>query len=88
MESAKPEIVGLLNEGAGRLLARASDSRSLSFESLVPRINAAVQKYLLKDAPSTQHHAEQRPTLLVFDAASSNPTPERRTTPPKANHFH
>ena len=49
MESAKPEIQSLLNEGAGRLLARASDNRSLSREFVVPRITVAVQKYLLKD---------------------------------------
>lgn len=55
MESAKPEIQSLLNEGAGRLLARASDSRSLSRESLVPRISAGVQKYLLRDDPNTAH---------------------------------
>ncbi len=55
MESAKPEILNLLNEGAGRLLARASDSRSLNRESLVPRINAALQKYLLKDHPNPPH---------------------------------
>lgn len=55
MEPAKPEIQSLLNEGAGRLLGRASDSRSLSREALVPRISAAVQKYLLKDDPSTSH---------------------------------
>ena len=53
MEPAKPEIQSLLNEGAGRLLARASDNRSLSREFLVPRITAAVQKYLLKDDPNT-----------------------------------
>ena len=55
MEPAKPEIQSLLNEGAGRLLARASDNRSLSREFLVPRISAAVQKYLLKDDPDTPH---------------------------------
>ena len=55
MEPAKPEIQSLLNEGAGRLLARASDNRSLSREFLLPRISAAVQKYLLKDEPETPH---------------------------------
>jgi RNA polymerase sigma-70 factor (ECF subfamily) len=55
VESAKPEIQSLLNEGAGRLLARASDNRSLSREFLAPRISAAVQKYLLKDDPDTPH---------------------------------
>ena len=53
MEPAKPEIQSLLNDGAGRLLARASDNRSLSLELLVPRISTAVQKYLLKDSPET-----------------------------------
>jgi len=53
VESAKPDIQSLLNDGAGRLLARASDNRSLSREFLVPRICAAVQKYLLKDDPDT-----------------------------------
>ena len=55
MEPAKPEIQSLLNDGAGRLLARASDNRSLSREFLVPRISGAVQKYLLKDDPNTPH---------------------------------
>jgi len=52
-----PEIEKLLNEGAGRLLARANDHRSLARETLVPRITAAVQKYLLKDEPATSHAA-------------------------------
>jgi RNA polymerase sigma-70 factor, ECF subfamily len=43
----------LLNEGAARLLARANDARSLTRESLVPRISAAVEKYLLKNDPNT-----------------------------------
>jgi RNA polymerase sigma-70 factor (ECF subfamily) len=55
VESAKPEIQSLLVEGAGRLVARASDSRSLSREALVPRISAAVHKYLLKDDPNISH---------------------------------
>ncbi len=51
----KPKIQSLLNEGAGRLLARASDNRSLNREALVPRIAAAVEKYLLEDDPDTPH---------------------------------
>ncbi len=38
-------------EGAGRLLARATAGRSLTTEDLVPRIRAAVDKYLLRDDP-------------------------------------
>jgi RNA polymerase sigma-70 factor (ECF subfamily) len=37
------------------LLARAGDKRSLTRELLVPRISAAVEKYLLKDDPDTPH---------------------------------
>lgn len=45
----------LLNEGAARLVARASDSRSLTRELMLSRITAAVEKYLLKDDPNTPH---------------------------------
>lgn len=37
------------------MLARANDSRSLSREAMVPRITAAVEKYLFKDDPDTSH---------------------------------
>ena len=47
------EILKLVNEGAGRLLARAGDNRSLARDSLAPRISAAVEKYLLRNAPET-----------------------------------
>ena len=47
------EIERLVNDGAGRLLARASDSRSLNVNALAPRIRAAVEKYLLRDDPAT-----------------------------------
>jgi RNA polymerase sigma-70 factor, ECF subfamily len=53
VESSNQQIQMLLNEGATRLLARASDSRSLAQESLVPRITAAVEKYLLRNDPNT-----------------------------------
>jgi RNA polymerase sigma-70 factor (ECF subfamily) len=45
----------LFDEGAGRLLARATDNRSLGREVVVPRITAAVNKYLLRDNPDTPH---------------------------------
>jgi len=48
----EPAIQKLVNEGASRLLARANDDRSLNRESLSPRIAAAVQKYVLRDAPN------------------------------------
>ena len=53
MEPAKAQIQTLLNDGAARLLARATDNRSLSRDQLLPRIAGAVEKYLLKDDPNT-----------------------------------
>lgn len=52
VEAKSREIETLLNEGAGRLLARAEDSRSLRRDLLVTRIGAAVEKYLLRDDPN------------------------------------
>ena len=52
MESTR-ETDTLVNEGADRLLARAENSRSLRREHLATRIFAAVEKYLLRDNPST-----------------------------------
>jgi RNA polymerase sigma-70 factor, ECF subfamily len=37
----------LLSEGTARLLARATDARSLDVEALAPRVRAALDKYLL-----------------------------------------
>jgi RNA polymerase sigma-70 factor (ECF subfamily) len=51
VESSSRQIQKVLNDGAQRLLARASDNRSLARESLAPRIAAAVDKYLLRDDP-------------------------------------
>jgi RNA polymerase sigma-70 factor (ECF subfamily) len=51
VESSSRQIQKVLNDGAQRLLARASDSRSLAREQLAPRISAAVDKYLLRDDP-------------------------------------
>ena len=49
MTDRSAQIQNLLAEGASRLLSRAADSRALDINSLVPRIKAAVDKYLLKD---------------------------------------
>jgi len=51
VESSSRQIQKVLNDGAQRLLARASDSRSLARESLAPRISATVEKYLLRHDP-------------------------------------
>jgi RNA polymerase sigma-70 factor, ECF subfamily len=55
VEPRNGKIQTLLNEGAARLLARASDSRSLDRQVLVPRISAAVEKYLLRVDAATPH---------------------------------
>jgi RNA polymerase sigma-70 factor, ECF subfamily len=47
------EIEKLLTDASRRLLARASDRRSLNVDALAPRVAAAVQKYLLRDDPDT-----------------------------------
>ena len=60
MESRSREIEILVNEGAGRLLARASDSRSLTREFLVQRIAGAVEKYLLRNDPDVSREEISR----------------------------
>ena len=49
MNQRAVQIEKLFSQGAGRLLARASDSHSLTCEALIPRIRLAVDKYILKD---------------------------------------
>jgi RNA polymerase sigma-70 factor (ECF subfamily) len=46
------QLEKVFTEGAGRLLSRATDNHALTSEMLVPRIRAAVDKYLLRDDPS------------------------------------
>lgn len=43
--------------GAERLLARAQDARALDVESIVPRVRATVDKYLLKHDPDASNDA-------------------------------
>jgi RNA polymerase sigma-70 factor (ECF subfamily) len=51
------QIEKLFTQGAGRLLAHASETHSLTVEALVPRIKTAVNKYLLKDDDSASLEA-------------------------------
>jgi RNA polymerase sigma-70 factor (ECF subfamily) len=51
----KRDIGKTLREAAGRLLARASDSRRLTTAELLPRLQAGVEKYLLADDPQTSN---------------------------------
>jgi len=53
VEPRKLEITKLIANGADRLLDRAEDSRGLQASSLIPRMTAAVEKYLLRDDPNT-----------------------------------
>jgi len=53
VEPAKQKIEQLVKQGAGRLIARAADGRSLNVDALAPRLAAAVEKYLLRDDPNT-----------------------------------
>lgn len=51
MQSGNRDISTIVKQAAGRLLARAADSRKLSAELLVSRIQLGVEKYLLADDP-------------------------------------
>jgi len=53
VEATNQKIEQLVKQGAGRLIARAADSRSLNVDALVPRVAAAVEKYLLRDNRNT-----------------------------------
>jgi len=53
VEARNQEIERLIKQGAGRLLARAADNRSLNAAVLAPRVLAAVEKYLLRDDANT-----------------------------------
>lgn len=46
-------------EGAARLLERATDNHGLKAETLVPRVTAAVDKYILRDDPQAPAEAIQ-----------------------------
>lgn len=50
--NSSPEIQNLLKEAAKRLLARAADAHSLAVDSIVPRLAAALEKYVLRDDPN------------------------------------
>ena len=53
MAATNQQIEQLAKQGAGRLIARAADSRSLSADALAARVASAVEKYLLRDDPNT-----------------------------------
>lgn len=51
MSQRNTQTEKLIVEGTTRLLARASDARSLDEDALVPRVRAALEKYLLAAEP-------------------------------------
>ncbi|HEX6730919.1 MAG TPA: sigma-70 family RNA polymerase sigma factor [Pyrinomonadaceae bacterium] len=53
MQGRTTEIEKVLTRAAERLLARATESYSTTAELLVPRLTAAVEKYLLRHDPNT-----------------------------------
>jgi RNA polymerase sigma-70 factor (ECF subfamily) len=48
------QLEKLFAEGSRHLLARAADRHSLTDEGLIPRIRAAVSKYVLRDEPQAE----------------------------------
>jgi RNA polymerase sigma-70 factor (ECF subfamily) len=48
------QLEKLFAEGSRHLLARAADRHSLTNEELIPRIRAAVSKYVLRDEPQAE----------------------------------
>ncbi len=60
MSERSEQILELSTEGAKRLLARATNTQSLDTEALLPRVRAALDKYLFKEDPnaSTQSVAD------------------------------
>jgi RNA polymerase sigma-70 factor, ECF subfamily len=53
VQARTTEIEKVLRDAAQRLIARAADSYSLTADLLVPRLRAAVEKYLLRQDPNT-----------------------------------
>jgi RNA polymerase sigma-70 factor, ECF subfamily len=53
VQAKSSDIEIVINAAAQRLLSRAADSRSLTSGSLVPRLIASVEKYLLRHDPNT-----------------------------------
>lgn len=57
MTNRSPQIQSLVNEGARRLLARASDNYLLKVEDVGSRVQASLEKYLWRDSPNASKKA-------------------------------
>jgi RNA polymerase sigma-70 factor (ECF subfamily) len=53
LSQSEKQIDDLIIAGAKRLLARAANSRTLEPQWLAPRLRASVEKYVIRDDPST-----------------------------------
>ena len=53
LSQSEKQIDDLIIAGAKRLLARAANSRALQPQWLAPRLRASVEKYVIRDDPST-----------------------------------
>jgi RNA polymerase sigma-70 factor (ECF subfamily) len=51
------EIQNLLKQAGKRLLARAAETHSLTVDSILPRLSAALDKYVLRDDPNASAQA-------------------------------
>ena len=52
MSQKSEQVQSLVEAGAKRLIARATEPRALEYAAFVPRISSAVTKYLLRDDPN------------------------------------
>ena len=57
MSKKEQPVDNAIGAGAKRLLERAADSRELAVESIVPRVRATVEKYLLRHDPNVSSDA-------------------------------
>ena len=57
MSTRAAQIDELVAAGAERLVGRATDCYSVKVEALVPRVRAALEKYLLRDTPEATAHS-------------------------------
>lgn len=57
MSQTNAQTEGLIKVGTARLLARATDARSLDVEALAPRVRAVLEKYLLANDESASAQA-------------------------------
>jgi RNA polymerase sigma-70 factor (ECF subfamily) len=57
LNEASGQIEKLIVEGARRLLSRAEDCYSLEVETVIPRVRASLEKYLLRYEPNASQEA-------------------------------